>query len=132
MEQYLVIANFACHDDNEYELYANQWPVGIFESLDECYRHAREDLKQVGRDHYECILDTDEFDSAAEFELELENRALDYISEHITFSASSVRDSLCRPGHAEIIANDFECGDTNQRQIVKYMVYKLSVNTCIR
>lgn len=129
MEQYLVVANFACHDYNDSDLYTSQWMVGTFDTLDECYRASYNDLKQVGRDYYEGIVDADEFETEAEVNIAIDTKVLDYVDDRIICSEKSARESIDSYGHAEIISNDF---GVSQRQITKYVAYKLTLNLNVR
>ena len=132
MEKLLVIGNFACHDGCEDDLFASQWSVGIFDTITDCLEAALEDLRQVGRDHYECVLDTDMFDTAAEFELAVEDKVVDYVENHWVRGFDIIKKELEAFGHTEFLSNDFCCEDTDQRQITKYTVYKLEFGVKIR
>lgn len=126
MEKLLVIGNFACHDGCEDDLFASQWSVGIFDTITDCLEAALEDLRQVGRDHYECILDTDEFETSAEYERAIEDKVEDYISDQWMRSAEEIENDLKVFAHAEFLSNDFCCEDTDQRQRTKYYIYELA------
>ena len=57
MKNYLVLCNFAGYAENDYELYTNQWTVGTFDTLEECYEACRQDALQVAQDAYEGMYD---------------------------------------------------------------------------
>ena len=73
MKNYLVLANFAGYDKNEDELFTNQWTVGSFDTLEECYEACREDIFQVAKDTFGPIYDTDEADEVDELSKEIDN-----------------------------------------------------------
>jgi hypothetical protein len=56
-KNYLLLANFAGYDQNEGELYTNQWTVGSLNTLEECYEACEKDIKQVARDTFEPAYD---------------------------------------------------------------------------
>jgi hypothetical protein len=60
MKNYLVLANFAGYDQNEFELFTNQWTVGSFDTLEECYEACRKDTEQVAHDTFESMYDETE------------------------------------------------------------------------
>ena len=62
MKNYLVLCNFASYAEDDYELFTNQWTVGSFDTLEECYEACRKDALQVARDAYEGMYDEDEED----------------------------------------------------------------------
>ena len=129
MEKYLVIANFAGYDAREDDLYASQWAVGTFDTLGECFESAKEDLKQVARDYYECVLDTDDYESSAEFELAIEDKIVDYVACRWISTLTDTTQRLTMFKSDEFLTNDFTDGKyTDQRQIVKYTIYKISVD----
>ena len=129
MEKYLVIANFACYDACEDDLYTSQWAVGTFDTIGECFESAKEDLRQVARDHYECVLDTDGYESSAEFELAIEDKIVDYTACRWISALADTAQNLTMFKSDEFLTNDFTDGKyTDQRQIVKYTIYKISVD----
>jgi hypothetical protein len=62
MKNYLVLASFAGYDKNEDELFTNQWTVGSFDTLEECYGACEKDIEQVAKDTFEPAYDADEAD----------------------------------------------------------------------
>lgn len=66
MKNYLVLCNFAGYDLSENELFTNQWTVGSFDTLEECYKACEDDMEQVGRDAYEGMFDEDEVEEYKE------------------------------------------------------------------
>lgn len=62
MKNYLVLCNFASYAEDEYELFTNQWTVGSFDTLEECYEACRQDTLQVAKDAYENCYDEDELE----------------------------------------------------------------------
>ncbi len=126
MEKFIVVANFACNDACADELYSSQWLVGTFNTVDECIQASLEDLKKVAKDHYECVLPDDEFEED-EYESQLAEKVEEYISDYWEREANGILDDLALRGSAEIMSNDFVDADyTDQRQIVKYYIYKLT------
>ena len=126
MEKFIVVANFACNEACEDELYSSQWLVGTFNTVDECIQASLEDLKKVAKDHYECVLPEDEFEED-EYESQLAENVEEYISDYWEREANGILDDLTLRGSAEIISNDFVDADyTDQRQIVKYYIHKLT------
>ena len=126
MKKFMVIANFACQQYCEDDLHSSQWPVGTFDTIDECIKASLEDLRQVGRDHYECILDTDEFETSAEYDCAIEDKVEDYISDQWMRGIEEIENDLKVFAHAEFLSNDFCCEDTDQRQRTKYYIYELA------
>lgn len=125
MEKYLVIANFACQSYCEDDLYASQWLVGTFATVEECIEASLQDLLQVGRDHYECIVDETEFETEAEYDMTLDDKASEYCAECNKPNLNAIKDELLMQGHSEFLWNDFVCEDTDARQITKYAIYKI-------
>lgn len=60
MKNYLVLCNFASYVEDECELFTNQWTVGSFDTLEECYEACEKDIKQVAYDTYKCVYNEDE------------------------------------------------------------------------
>lgn len=126
MEKFIVVANFACNEACEDELYSSQWLVGTFNTVDECIQASLEDLKKVAKDHYECVLPEDEFEED-EYESLLAEKVEEYVSDYWEREANGILNDLTLRGSAEIISNDFVDADyTDQRQIVKYYIHKLT------
>ena len=130
MEKFMVVGNFACQSYIEDDLYSSQWTLGIFDTVEECFKVAKADLKQVARDHYECFLDTDEYESSAEFELAIENNVSGYIEGYTCTSLDSASYEISKYGHSEILSNDVAVDE--QRQITKYTVYKLDLSVHVK
>lgn len=126
MEKFIVVANFACHDACEDDLYSSQWLVGTFDTVDGCVSASLEDLYVVAHDHYECVLPDDELEED-EYESQLAEKVEEYISDRWEREANGILDDLALRGSAEIMSNDFVDADyTDQRQIVKYYIHKLT------
>lgn len=131
MEKYLVIANFACQSYCEDDLYASQWPVGTFATVEESVEASLQDLFQVGRDHYECIVDDADFEMEAEYDITVDDKARDYCAKCNKPDLDAIKSALLMHGHSEFLWNDFVCKDTNTRQITKYTIYKITVKIAI-
>jgi hypothetical protein len=132
MEKYFVIANFTCHDACEDDIYSSQWLVGTFNTVEECVEASRKDLIDVACDHYECIVPEEEYyDNEGELKEEeyrkaIEDLAFDYCSDHWAAKIEDIELSLASGNSAELIANDFIDDEyTDQRQIVKYYMYRV-------
>ena len=126
MEKYLVVANFTCHDGCEDDLYASQWLVGTFFSYEECLEAARKDLGKVAQDHYECVLCEEEFESEEEYYDAIAENVDNYCSEHWEVTIGAIEIGLASGNSVELLANDFVDDEfTDQRQIVKYYMYKI-------
>jgi hypothetical protein len=127
MEKFIVVANFACNEACEDELYSSQWLVGTFDTVDECVSASLKDLCDVACDHYECVLEEDEFETEEEYRKVIEDCAFAYCKGHWEREANGILDDLEMSGSAEIMSNDFvDAAYTDQRQIVKYYIHKLS------
>ena len=127
MEKFIVVANFACHDACEDELYASQWLVGTFNTIDECVSASLKDLGKVAGDHYECVLGEEEFDSEDEYYDVIAENIESYCGDHWERETTGILDDLEMSGSSEIMSNDFVDADyTDQRQIVKYYIHKLT------
>lgn len=125
MEKYLVVANYTCHDACEDDLYSSQWLVGTFFSREECLIASRKDLSKVAQDHYECVL-YDAFDSEEDYLDAITEYVEDYCSEHWVAKTEDIEISLASGNSAELLANDFVDDEfTDQRQIVKYYMYRV-------
>ena len=127
MEKFIVVANFACNEACEDELYSSQWPVGTFDTVDECVSASLKDLGKVAQDHYECVLDEEEFDSEEEYYDAIAENIENYCSSYLKRDANGILDDLEIRGSSEIVFNDFiDSNYTDQRQIVKYYIHKLT------
>ena len=127
MEKYLVVANFACNEACEDELYSSQWLVGTFDTVDECVSASLKDLGKVAQDHYECVLDEEEFDSEEEYYDAIAENVENYCSGYWKRDANGILDDLEIRSSSEIVFNDFiDSNYTDQRQIVKYYIHKLT------
>lgn len=126
MEKLIVVANFACEDNCESDLYSSQWLVGTFNTIDECVSASLEDLTKVAHDHYECVLVGDELEKD-EYESQLASKVEEYVSDHWERAVDKILADLAIGNSAEIMANDFIDDEyTDQRQIVKYYIHKLT------
>ena len=127
MEKFIVVANFACDGGCDPDLYSSQWLVGAFDTVDECVSASLKDLGKVAQDHYECVLDEEEFDSEEEYYDAIAGNVDNYCSVRWEREANGILDDLEMRGSSEIMSNDFvDANYTDQRQIVKYYIHKLS------
>ena len=127
MEKFIVVANFACHDACEDELYSSQWLVGTFDTIDECVSASLKDLGSVAGDHFECVFTEEEFETEEEYYNAIAENVEEYISDHWEREANGILDDLELHGSSEIMSNDFVDADyTDQHQIVKYYIHKLT------
>lgn len=60
MKNYLVLCSFASYAEDDCELFTNQWTVGSFDTLEDCYEACKQDALQVALDAYENMYDDDE------------------------------------------------------------------------
>ena len=111
MKNYLVLCNFASYAEDDYELFTNQWTVGSFDTLEECYEACRKDALQVARDAYEGMYDEDE----------LEDK-LDAFMEEFTVVARKEVDLLF---FERILISYLEYTDSNGPQHLDYSIMKL-------
>ena len=131
MEKYLVVANFACHDGCEDDLYSSQWLVGTFNTVEECLEASLKDLVDVACDHYECVIPEDEYynedgEVTEDYKKAVEDKAFTYCEDRWEASMENILRDLEINNSAEFIVNDFIDDEfTDQRQIVKYNIYKL-------
>ena len=114
MKNYLVLCNFASCAEDDYDLFTNQWTVGSFDTLEECYEACREDALQVARDVYEGMSYEDEED-------ELEDK-LDDFMEEFTIVARKEVDLLF---FGRILISYLEYTDFNGSQHLDYSIMKL-------
>ena len=128
MEKYLVVAGFTSHDCCEDEIYSNQWLVGSFDDIDDCIEAAKKDLVDTARDHFECILEVEEFDSEEDYYDEIaENVELYLKDQHQTAVSAILIDLDNGRKSVEILSNDFTDDNyTDQRQIVNYFIHKIA------
>lgn len=124
---FVVIASYISHDGCEDELYTSQWCVGTFNSIQEGLNAAERDLHKVAKDHYECVLCKDEYDTEDDFNEALKNHIDEYLSEVWKRDLINIEASLDQAGSAESLSNDFCCDVTDQRQLIKYYIYNLLV-----
>jgi hypothetical protein len=132
MEKYLVVANFTCHDACEDDLYSSQWLVGTFFSPEECLVASRKDLIDVACDHYECVVPEEEYYNdegelnEEEYRKAVEDLAFEYCNDHWEALIGSIEIGLASSNSVELLANDFIDDEyTDQRQIVKYYMYRV-------
>lgn len=126
MEKYFVVASFVCHDGCEDEVYNSQWKVGMFNTVDECRAAGLKDLTEVAQDHYECVLDEDEFDSEEEYLDAIAENVENYVSEHWEATPECIETDLKNRGCAVFLTVDFIDSEfTDQRQVVTYCMYKM-------
>lgn len=126
MEKYFVVANFTCYDACEDDLYTSQWLVGTFFTFEECTKASLEDLGKVAGDHFECVLCEEEFDSEDEYYNVIAEKVEEYCSDHWEATIDSIEISLASSNSAELLTNDFIDSEfTDQRQIVKYYLYRV-------
>lgn len=126
MEKYFVVASFVCHDGCEDEVYNSQWKVGMFNTVDECRAAGLKDLTEVARDHYECVLDEEEFDSEEEYLNAIAEYVENYVSEHWEAPLECIETDLKNRDSAIFLTVDYiDCNFTDQRQVVTYCMYKI-------
>ena len=126
MEKYFVVASFVCHDGCEDEVYNSQWKVGMFNTVDECRAAGLKDLTQVAQDHYECVLDSEEFDSEEEYLDAIAENVENYVSEHWEATQECIETDLKNRDSAVFLTVDFIDSEfTDQRQVVTYCMYKM-------
>lgn len=126
MEKYFVVANFTCHDACEDDLYTSQWAVGTFNTIDEGIKASLKDLGKVAGDHFECVLCEEEFCNEEDYYKALAENVENYCSDHWEATVSDIEIGLASENSTEFLTNDFVDGEfTDQRQIVKYYVYKV-------
>ena len=53
--KYLLMATASGANFDDEEVWSSCWTVGIWESLDVCYEAAKDDLKEVLIDDFECF-----------------------------------------------------------------------------
>jgi hypothetical protein len=133
MEKFIVVANFACEDNCESDLYSSQWLVGTFNTIEECIEASRKDLIDVACDHYECVIPEEEYydDEGGvkeeEYRKALEDCAFAYCEDRWERAVDKILADLAIGNSAEIVSNDFIDDEyTDQRQIVKYYIHKLT------
>ena len=114
MKNYLVLCNFAGYTEDDCELFTNQWTVGSFDTLEECYEACRKDALQVARDAYEGMYDEDEED-------ELEDKLDDFMEEFTVVARKEV-DLLF---FKRILISYLEYTDSNGPQHLDYSIMKL-------
>jgi hypothetical protein len=127
MNKFIVVASFACDGGCDPDLYSSQWLVGSFDTIEDCIEAAKKDLVSVAKDHYECVFDSEEFDSEAEYYEALTVNIEKYLSEqYLTATAAILTDLDNGRKSVEILSNDFVDSDyTDQRQIVNYFIHKV-------
>lgn len=132
MEKYMVVANFTCHDGCEDDLYSSQWLVGTFDTVEECVEASWKDLIDVACDHYECIVPEDEFYTEEgelkeeEYNKAVEDLAFAYCENRWEAMLGGIDIGFITSNSVEILSNDFIDDEyTDQRQIIKYYIYKL-------
>jgi hypothetical protein len=126
MNKFIVVANFACYDTCDDDLYTSQWLVGTFDTVDECASASLKDLGKVAGDHYECVLGEEEFDSEDEYYNIITESVESYCGGHWERETTGILDDLEISGSSEIVSNDFvDSNYTDQRQIVKYYMYRV-------
>jgi hypothetical protein len=132
MEKFIVVANFTCHDGCEDDLYTSQWLVGTFDNVKDCLEASRSDLCNVACDHYECVIpEEDYYDDEGEIKEEeyrkaIEDCAFTYCEGRWEAMLGGIEIGFDTSTSVEIMSNDFIDDEfTDQRQIVKYYVYKM-------
>ena len=114
MSKYLLLCTFSGREEDDQELWTNQWTVGVFEQLGTCYVESELDLKQVGTDSLEGRFNDDEQE---EFEEELKN----YLNQKVIRHRLENECKLFEP--VLILSNDY--WTDNHREIVNYVVIKV-------
>lgn len=125
MNKFIVVASFVCHDICEDEIFNSQWVVGSFDNLDDCIEAAKKDLVDVAKDHYECVLESEEFDSEEEYYDAIAENVENYLREQCPTAVSSILIDLDTGRKSvEILSNDFvDDNYTDQRQVVSYFIH---------
>lgn len=114
MKNYLVLCSFASYAEDDYELFTNQWTVGSFDTLEECYEACRQDALQVAKDTYENMYDEDEQE-------DLQNKLDDFMEELVKVHREEV-DLLF---FERSLISYLEYTDSNGPQHLNYSVMKL-------
>lgn len=127
MDKFIVVASFTCHDTCEDEIFNSQWLVGSFDDLDDCIEAAKKDLVDVAKDHYECVLESEEFDSEEEYYDAIAENVENYLREQCLTAVSAILIDLNNGRKSvEILSNDFiDDNYTDQRQVVNYFIHKV-------
>ena len=126
MEKDFVVASFVCHEGCEDEVYNSQWRVGMFNTVDECRAAGLKDLTAVAQDHYECVLDEEEFDSEQEYYDAIAENVENYVGEHWEATQECIETDLKNRDSAVFLTVDFIDSEfTDQRQVVTYCMYKM-------
>lgn len=112
MKNYLVLCSFASYAEDDYELFTNQWTVGSFDTLEECYEACRQDALQVAKDAYENMYDDDE---------DFQNKVEDFMEELVKVHREEV-DLLF---FERSLISYLEYTDSNGPQHLNYSVMKL-------
>ena len=125
MNKFIVVASFVCHDVCEDEIFNSQWLVGSFDNLDDCIEAAKKDLVDVAKDHYECVLESEEFDSEEEYYDAIAENVENYLREQCPTAVSPILIDLDMGRKSvEILSNDFvDDNYTDQRQVVSYFIH---------
>lgn len=112
MKNYLVLCSFASYAEDDCELFTNQWTVGSFDTLEECYEACRQDALQVAKDAYENMYDDDE---------DFQNKVEDFMEELVKVHREEV-DLLF---FERSLISHLEYIDSNGPQHLDYSVMKL-------
>ena len=112
MNNYLVLCSFASYAEDDCELFTNQWTVGSFDTLEECYEACRQDALQVAKDAYENMYDDDE---------DFQNKVEDFMEELVKVHREEV-DLLF---FERSLISYLEYTDSNGPQHLNYSVMKL-------
>jgi hypothetical protein len=112
MNKYLVLACFSAHNMDDDELWSNQWLVGTFESLEECYTKCENDLEQVGKDSLEGRYD-DEEEFEEEVKFYLSGKEISHRTE----------DDFIGNNPVTILSNDYWTDE--HREMINYIVVKI-------
>jgi hypothetical protein len=127
MNKFIVVASFTCHDVCEDEIFNSQWLVGSFDDIDDCIEAAKKDLVDVAKDHYECVLEGEDFDSEEEYYDAMAENVENYLSEQCPTAIGAILIDLDNGRKSvEILSNDFvDDNYTDQRQVVSYFIHKI-------
>lgn len=114
MKSYLVLCSFASYAEDDYELFTNQWTVGSFDTLEECYEACRQDALQVAKDTYENMYDEDEVE-------DFQNKLNDFMEELVKVH----REETDLLFFERSLISHLEYTDSNGPQHLNYSVMKL-------
>ena len=113
MSKYLLLCTFSGYEVSDTELISNNWKVGEFDSIEECYEEGLDDIIQVAKDSLEYLYEEDEEVYSKEFKK--------YINGYNKIYHSGEDFKLCTP--VEILSNIY-WNDLRQ-ELLNYIVIKI-------